>query len=109
MLDSNIGRERRLSYNLTNNSKYRRDLTRSVLETTTGGPDFSLYNIQKDMSSRRRMDDFVDSKMVQDKSRFYQKNNAKLNDSILDRLIGPSPIDLNNNNILDKDTVRSIK
>lgn len=55
------------------------------------------------------MGDFIDNKKVKDTSRFFQKNSRKLNDSILDRLIGPSPVDLQNNSIMDRDTVNSIK
>lgn len=55
------------------------------------------------------MGDFIDNKNVKDTSRFFQKNSRKLNDSILDRLIGPSPVDLQNNSIMDRDTVNSIK
>ena len=55
------------------------------------------------------MGDFIENKNVKDTSRFFQKNSRKLNDSILDRLIGPSPVDLQNNSIMDRDTVNSIK
>tara|TARA_B110000285_G_scaffold223426_1_gene278917 strand:+ start:703 stop:975 length:273 start_codon:yes stop_codon:yes gene_type:complete len=80
-----------------------------VLDSTNFGPDFSIYKIQKDQCSSGRMGDFIDNKKVKDTSRFFQKNSRKLNDSILDRLIGPSPVDLQNNSIMDRDTVNSIK